>query len=162
MLNENYVCNDEYCKDFSISNCKKINSCGHTCQGQNINDHGQCPGCIHENCTQTYNRQDKCFCGENFHEQPVVQLKCKHLMHYDCLKRKLEIGYSGPRIYFSFLNCVCGYQVQKEDFSTDLVLSKLLTNWQNYKDIIVENGLQRLIIENLENSPELFDKSKKW
>ena len=63
-------------------------------------------------------------CPICFDDDPVgmIQLKCGHVGHYDCLKQQIDSGYSGKRISFNYLKCsACRQDLEEEKGSAKLV-----------------------------------------
>ena len=63
-------------------------------------------------------------CPICFDDDPVgmIQLRCGHVGHYDCLKQQIDSGYSGKRISFNYLKCsACRQDLEEEKGSAKLV-----------------------------------------
>lgn len=78
-----------------------------------MKDELKCPPCLFEECASKNpdlkGVTGKEFCNICFVEElqnaPVIQSKCGHIFHYECLRKKLEVKWLSPRIVFNF--CLC-------------------------------------------------------
>lgn len=110
------ICGEAACIQLARESCTKILPCGHACCG--LRDELTCLPCLH-GCkpddqtnetstvplTQDYEDQCMvCFTGA-LHEEPCVQAPCGHVFHKNCVRRMLEMRWSGPRITFGFCRC---------------------------------------------------------
>jgi uncharacterized C2H2 Zn-finger protein len=101
------ICGRPECAKKRLNACGKTLKCNHFCCG--IKNETKCPPCLQ--CTDKAND----FCNicyiETLSQAPCVQLKCGHILHYECVYNKLKAGWPGARITFGFLNCpVCNTQ----------------------------------------------------
>ena len=106
------VCEEAACVDLMDQSCDKVLPCGHCCGG--FRGEQKCLPCLHEDCVekapeQTLSETADSYCVicyvSALGEQPCVQLSCKHIFHVECLVRRLEQRFAGPRITFLFATC---------------------------------------------------------
>ena len=104
------VCNDNDCKERFKFACKKKLQCGHKCFG--VNGERNCPPCIDKECPQFkgqygQNKDEYCIIcySEGLGSSPIVVTSCGHYMHYQCIKKRLETKWIGPKITFN--HCLC-------------------------------------------------------
>jgi len=90
---------------------------------------------------------------EGLSAAPSVQLLCGHVLHWQCVQKKINGSWSGARITFGFLNCPQCQQLMKHP------LLDALPEYQDAMSVKVsleEKALQRLKFENLEKAPEII------
>lgn len=120
------MCQVHYCDISDVSQlCTKSLSCGHPCNG--IRDEEECLPCLKgcgDNTKLTQDNEDQCMicftCA--LEDEPCIQVQqdsrspllisckvdCGHVFHIRCVRKLLEIKWSGPRITFGFCKCpVC-------------------------------------------------------
>ncbi len=103
----------------------------------------------------TSNEDDYCtICYvEGLSAAPSVQLLCGHVLHWQCVKRKIEGSWSGARITFGFLNCPQCQQLMQHPLLDSLPAYQTA---MKLKANLEENALKRLKFENLEKAPEII------
>jgi E3 ubiquitin-protein ligase MYCBP2 len=99
----------EACVSLGQNTCLKIHTCGHACNG--FRDESICLPCLHGGCPEhvgvSQDRDDECMiCYSGcLAEGPCLRLRCGHVFHGDCLRRRITVGYPGARIDFKFCRC---------------------------------------------------------
>ena len=159
------VCNNADCiRRYNLS-CKKHLQCGHKCFG--VKSETKCPPCIDPDCSQFVNIFDQnkdtycniCF-TEGLGSSPVVLLSCNHYVHYQCIKKRIENKWIGPKITFN--HCLC--PVCNKWYTCQQVpeIQKLLDENKKLYDQICDMALKRLKFEDLDKDPKLTDPKSKW
>ncbi|CAI2366961.1 unnamed protein product [Moneuplotes crassus] len=107
-----FVCSKFECKNIAKHSCSEILDCGHVCRG--VRKEEECLPCLEADCVE---RNEKATLSENtmsncticftdpLGQLPCVQLECKHIFHAECLEKKVEMKWAGPRIHFSYKKC---------------------------------------------------------
>ena len=89
------------------NNCSKTLKCGHNCCG--YRDEVNCMVCLEDGCDKNNKIDGNDYCNICFTESlksgPCIRTDCGHIFHFLCVLKRLEIGWNGPRITFSFLLC---------------------------------------------------------
>ncbi|KAL4460977.1 hypothetical protein ABPG74_016449 [Tetrahymena malaccensis] len=155
------ICSKEECVSKKKYTCQKINNCNHPCYG--IKDELECLPCLHPDCAKNNadlrdNDSDQ-YCNicwsEGLGAGPCVQLGCKHIFHYECLKKRLDVKWISARIVFNF--CFCPLCKQWMEFSLDCDLNnemqKMLALYENIK----KKSLDRLKFEERLKDEKLND-----
>lgn len=84
-----------------------------------------------------------CF-SESLFSAPCIQLACKHIFHYDCVKTVLEKRWSNGRITFTFSLCpICKIPIDHQS------LSELLQPIRLLHEDVQRKSLMRLEFEGL-------------
>jgi E3 ubiquitin-protein ligase MYCBP2 len=118
------VCRDDECQEKLEHACTKTLPCGHVCGG--VRGEETCLPCyevcvlcvcvrdisltmsVFQGCDGVTLDKDQ-MCNMCFTEPvrlaPTIVLDCGHAVHAQCARRKIEIGWNGPRISFDFLQC---------------------------------------------------------
>jgi hypothetical protein len=97
-----------YLQENFYFSCLKTLPCGHHCGG--VRDEAICLPCLKGCSPPSVVRQDAedmcmiCF-TESLGAAPAIQLACRHVYHFTCIRRNLEKRWPGARITFSFANC---------------------------------------------------------
>ncbi|OUM66207.1 hypothetical protein PIROE2DRAFT_6643 [Piromyces sp. E2] len=159
------VCQDKECIEKFHVACKKILPCGHKCPGVHGETH--CPPCIDNKCSEfggQFNQNKNDYCTICFTEglgaSPIVVLNCGHYMHYFCVKKRLEIGYTGPDITFN--HCLCSSCNKWMNCSSIPELQNQLDQNKNLYQKIKDMALKRLEYENMDKDPRLSDINSPW
>ena len=159
------VCKENECRErYSIS-CKKTLPCGHKCFG--VEGELQCPPCIDDECRSFggefgQKKEDYCIIcySEGLGSSPIVELSCKHYMHYLCVKKRLETKWIGPKITFN--HCRCPNCNKWFDCKTVPDLQKMIEENKKLYQEIKEMSLKRLKFEDLDKDPRLTDPNSPW
>ena len=97
-----------------------------------------------------------CF-SEELGQAPCVVLQCngsalRHVFHADCLKTRLEKGWAGAPIDFSFLKCpLCETRVAHPRYAA------LLRPYLQLEEKVAAKALERLHFEGMENDKAIVD-----
>ena len=104
--------------------------------------------------TPTSNGDDYCtICYvEGLSAAPCVQLLCGHVLHWQCVQKKLAGSWSGARITFGFLNCPQCQQLMRHPLLDALPAYQ---EAMKVKTSLEAKALQRLKFENLQAAPEI-------
>lgn len=127
--------------------------CGHPCGG--CSGEQTCLPCLQEGCGVAGLTQSGAdFCNicwvEELAAAPCVLLRCGHLFHYACVRKKLSERWPHARITFGFMNCpLCKQHIEHP------LLEDLLQPIRKLKDEIAAKAMQRLEFEGLKNDPEV-------
>lgn len=99
------VCTDKHCNDMREVVCAEDLECGHHCCGMTGEDVH--PQCVHKDCLAlTGETNENCvICYSKYIYEPTIQLGCKHMFHYDCIKTRINGKWTGSRLNFEFLSC---------------------------------------------------------
>jgi len=159
------VCNSSECRERYMISCKKKLRCGHKCFG--VNGEKNCPPCIDKECKQFGGQfdQDKdaycpiCF-TEGLGSSPIVVTSCGHYMHYQCIKKRLETKWIGPKITFN--HCLCPSCNKWFDIENVPELQKMINENKKLYESIKEMALKRLKFEDLDKDPRLTDPKSPW
>ena len=159
------VCNQSDCRQRYMISCKKKIKCGHKCFG--VNGERVCPPCLDRECKQFGGQfdQDKdsycpiCF-TEGLGSSPIVVTSCGHYMHYECIKKRLETKWIGPKITFN--HCLCPSCNKWFDVNTVPELQKMIDENKKLYESIKEMALKRLKFEDLDKDPRLTDPKSPW
>ena len=159
------VCNNPECIQKYNLVCKKRLQCGHKCFG--VKSELNCPPCLDEDCPQFKNIFDQnkdtycniCF-TEGLGSSPVVILSCNHYVHYQCIKKRLENKWIGPKITFN--HCLCPVCNKWYTCTQVPEIQKLIDENKQLYDQICDMALKRLKFEDLDKDPKLTDPNSKW
>ena len=105
------ICRSPDCQESAKHACTKVNPCGHSCYG--FRGEKTCLPCLHEKCAEDnpelngVNADEYCaVCYvEALSAGPCVRSSCGHIFHVKCLRKRFEIKWLTPRIFFNF--CLC-------------------------------------------------------
>ena len=104
------VCTKKECFEKMKVSSDKILPCGHLCLGVR-NEPTDCP-CLYPDCPSRSGQvnavaTDLCdICkAETLESGPCVVMPCNHVFHYQCVRKKVEIGW--PKAYISFEFSYC-------------------------------------------------------
>ena len=136
------VCNQGECRQRYTISCKKRIGCGHKCYG--VNGEKACPICY----------------TEGLGSSPIVVTSCGHYMHYQCIKKRLETKWIGPKITFN--HCLCPSCNKWFDIQTIPELQKMIDENKKLYESIKEMALKRLKFEDLDKDPRLTDPNSPW
>jgi E3 ubiquitin-protein ligase MYCBP2 len=124
-----------------------------------VADEEVCFGCW-KNCGEEgVDGEDYCTAcyTESLAEAPSLKLACGHVFHYDCMRRKLSVGWDGPAIRFGFLGCpLCRAEIYHPTL-VDL-LAPILT----LREKVKEMALMRLKFEGKEGDAMIKDAGSKY
>jgi hypothetical protein len=99
------ICNKPECCDLAKNASQIVLPCGHPNCG--VGD--EMLPCLFEGCDSfgAVDGQDYCnICFvEGLIQAPCIQLRCGHIFHFHCLKKRLELRWNTPRMLFDF--CLC-------------------------------------------------------
>ena len=105
-----------------------------------------CPPCMHPDCARPSAPCEQDYCGicwvEDLASAPVIKLRCGHVFHYECVRRKIINRWSTPHISFGFLEC----SVCREDISHPS-LKDLLAPIHKIQQVVLAGAL-RLLLQN--------------
>ena len=159
------VCNSSECKERCEISCKKKLKCGHKCFG--VNNEKKCPPCLDKECKQYGGQfeQDKgTYCPicytEGLGSSPIIETSCGHYMHYQCIKKRLETKWLGPKITFN--HCLCPSCNKWFDIESVPELQKMINENKKLYESIKEMALKRLKFEDLDKDPRLTDPNSPW
>ncbi|KAH7424102.1 hypothetical protein KP509_12G090100 [Ceratopteris richardii] len=108
------VCDTRSCREKLHYACTRKLACGHQCKG--VKGEKVCLPCLEDECRESASAlsrlvlpraDDWCMICmvEPLCACPSIQLKCGHIFHFDCAKKKVKEGFPGPEITFGFLKC---------------------------------------------------------
>jgi len=159
------VCDGNECKERYYISCKKRLPCGHKCFG--VNGELNCPPCIDKECQQYggklgQNKDEYCtICyTEGLGSSPMVVLSCGHYLHYQCVKKRLETKWIGPKITFN--HCICPACNRWFDCQDVPELQKMIDVNKKLYEEIKDMALKRLKFEDLDKDPRLSDPNSPW
>lgn len=155
------VCETKDCKQQLQHACSRRLECGHRCGG--IRGERSCLPCLEDNCHENAqlskghalpSANDWCtICMvDTLRNAPSIQLKCGHVFHFDCAKKKLKEGFPGPEISFGFLKCP-----QCSEYMDHASLEGILRKPLELLSLVKEKSLKRLKIEKLKTSMKQQD-----
>ena len=156
----NDVWDNPQCQDTINECCQKTHECGHPCKG--FFGEEKCLPCLHPDCVETnpdatLDENDESFCSICFisglGDSPSIQLGCKHIFHVDCIKNKIQLKWSGPRITFLFKTC----PTWKTDIDAPhhAEINRLLTEACDLEKEITKKAVERAKVEGLHNDARL-------
>ena len=161
------ICNSESCSAKNQHRCDKSLDCGHACMGHK--GEARCGPCLTEDCeigaeqralakiTQVHSDECSICCTEDLSQAPTVELACHHIFHFQCIKTRLENGWSGATIDFAFVNCpLCATAITSSHL---IALKSLLEPFELLKKRVTLRALERLKFEGLDRSKALTNKS---
>ena len=159
------VCNQKDCIERYRISCKKVLPCGHKCFG--VCTETLCPPCLDSECPKFGGKfdQDKdsycniCF-TEGLGSAPIVELSCGHLVHYMCIKKRLETRWIGPKITFN--HCLCPQCNNWYECKNVPELQKMVIENKKLYSEISEMAIKRLKFEDLDKDPRLTDPNSPW
>eukprot|EP00762_Andalucia_godoyi_P006013 ANDGO_00116.mRNA.1 E3 ubiquitin-protein ligase highwire len=131
-------CSSKECQLRSSISCSATLDCGHACGGvRGEKDHLECLAC---------SQMGEDFCNicwtETFSASPSVQLKCGHVFHYMCIRKRLQKAWHTAHISFGFLQCpLC-----TKDIDHDSLRKYLAPHWKLREDV-KSKALERAAVE---------------
>ena len=159
------VCNNGDCRERYMISCKKKIKCGHKCFG--VNGEKNCPPCLDRDCKQfggQFDQDKDAYCPicytEGLGSSPIVVTSCGHYMHYQCIKKRLETKWIGPKITFN--HCLCPSCNKWYDLPNVPELQKMIETNKELYESIKEMSLKRLKFEDLDKDPRLTDPKSPW
>jgi E3 ubiquitin-protein ligase MYCBP2 len=159
------VCNSSDCRERYRISCKKKLRCGHKCFG--VNGERNCPPCLDKECKQyggQFDQDKDAYCPicytEGLGSSPIVVTSCGHYMHYQCIKKRLETKWIGPKITFN--HCLCPSCNKWFDIDNVPELQKMINENKKLYESIKEMALKRLKFEDLDKDPRLTDPKSPW
>ena len=159
------VCNSNECKERYMISCKKKLKCGHKCFG--VNGELECPPCLNKECQQyggLFDQDKDAYCPicytEGLGNSPIIVTSCGHYMHYQCIKKRLETKWLGPKITFN--HCLCPQCNKWFDIKNIPELQNLINENKKLFETIKEMALKRLKFEELDKDPRLTDPNSPW
>ncbi|CAD8082872.1 unnamed protein product [Paramecium sonneborni] len=143
------VCNQEDCQNRIKRLCQKTLNCGHSCNGV------QGEECF---CLLCSNQDPDNYCNMCFTEAlksaPCIKIECGHIFHEECIMKKLDAKWNGPRIFFQFCSCpLCKKWLNVKHKEIETRLNQIL----KLKLQVMDLCLERLEIEGLKQAKELTD-----
>jgi E3 ubiquitin-protein ligase MYCBP2 len=107
----------------------------------------KCLPCLNEDCKpSSVTQEEDDFCpicySEAISQAPCVQLKCGHIFHYECIKKKIESKWPGARITFGFLNCPSCKQLCENE-----ILNPIIKPFLDIKKEIEKKAMDRMEVE---------------
>jgi hypothetical protein len=143
------VCDKHECVQKRNRICQSVLKCGHACCG--IRGEKECLPCIHEDCASMQNLHHNgneycniCFV-DKLNEGPCLYLKCGHIFHEACIRKKLGSKWPGARITFGFMDCpLCKRTIEHSslnDITEPLNKIKQLIFTKFHKRLQIENPL---------------------
>ncbi|KAF0977518.1 hypothetical protein FDP41_003510 [Naegleria fowleri] len=152
------VCTSEECQEKLKYACSHVHKCGHLCCG--IKDeflHLRCLQCSDELELQ----EGDDFCNicytSSLKQAPCIELKCGHIFHYECIRKRLEKKWSGARITFNFEKCPLCNQVVEHYSLKDLILPI-----RALKSMVERKALMRMDHEGLLKCEEVTNEHGKY
>lgn len=105
------ICKGNDCQVLAKGACDKILPCGHSCYGSK--GQKKCLPCLNEKCAEGNHQLNGVngdqYCAvcyiEALSASPCIRSGCGHIFHVKCLKKRFEIKWLTPRIFFNF--CLC-------------------------------------------------------
>jgi hypothetical protein len=150
------VCGSKDCMTRKSLSCTKALACGHACGG--VRDEApcldQCLQCEPAPAGALQTGDDYCaICQvEAIKSAPAVKLRCGHMFHYECVRRKVAPGWVSSRITFAFLECpLCAAHISHP------ALLKLTAPHAALFDVVRGKALERLEIMKERDAKELLD-----
>jgi len=126
-----------------------------------------CPPCLDKECSQyggQFDQDKDAYCPicytEGLGSSPIVVTSCGHYMHYQCIKKRLETKWIGPKITFN--HCLCPSCNKWFDVNTVPELQKMIDENKKLYESIKEMALKRLKFEDLDKDPRLTDPNSPW
>eukprot|EP00002_Diphylleia_rotans_P023517 TRINITY_DN4628_c0_g2_i4.p1 TRINITY_DN4628_c0_g2~~TRINITY_DN4628_c0_g2_i4.p1 ORF type:complete len:534 (-),score=81.74 TRINITY_DN4628_c0_g2_i4:58-1659(-) len=148
------VCDEEECIERAETLCGKALRCGHQCGG--VRDEPKCLPCLDSSCAMhdesTPDGGEFCvICySEDLRAAPSVQLECGHVLHFHCIKTRLEKRWTASRIGFSYCECpACKALISHP------LLNHHIQAADRLRQEIMDKALERLKREGLENCREV-------
>eukprot|EP01119_Soliformovum_irregulare_P019714 TRINITY_DN6305_c0_g1_i2.p1 TRINITY_DN6305_c0_g1~~TRINITY_DN6305_c0_g1_i2.p1 ORF type:complete len:418 (+),score=94.64 TRINITY_DN6305_c0_g1_i2:1097-2350(+) len=158
------VCSEKECQEREELRChKKSDTCQHECLG--VEGEQICPPCIHPECSREDSQTTEDLCNmcwtEDLGSAPIIQLKCNHFFHYNCVLNTLNKKWPGPRITFGFACCpLCKVPMVPKDPHPQIEF--ILKSFHELEDELKKRSLNRLKFEEMEKSPEIVDPNGKF
>ena len=159
------VCNNAECRQRYMISCKKKLKCGHKCFG--VNQEKICPPCLDKECQNfggQFDQDKDAYCPicytEGLGSSPIIVTSCGHYMHYQCIKKRLETKWIGPKITFN--HCMCPSCNKWFDIPNVPELQKMIEENKKLYESIKEMALKRLKFEDLDKDPRLTDPNSPW
>lgn len=123
------VCTDEYCVAKLRAACQKVLSCHHPCGG--ICNEAHCLPCLQ--CTSGLPQDKDDYCNicwtESLGAAPSIQLTCRHVFHFECVKALVASKWGGYRIHFNFMKCpLCKTNMEHPALEAELAPMRALYN----------------------------------
>eukprot|EP01117_Protostelium_nocturnum_P001993 TRINITY_DN12646_c0_g1_i1.p1 TRINITY_DN12646_c0_g1~~TRINITY_DN12646_c0_g1_i1.p1 ORF type:complete len:711 (+),score=248.84 TRINITY_DN12646_c0_g1_i1:261-2135(+) len=146
----NDICNAKECSEKKKFGCQKTLPCDHRCGG--VKDEVKCLPCLQEDCCKEgkieSGQKGDDYCNicwvEDLNSSPSIMLKCGHIFHSECVKKKINKKWSGARITFGFLDCpLCKKPMDHESLKDELkpmldlqadITEKAMARLKMYKD----------------------------
>lgn len=118
------------------------------------------PECVEKNQALTLGQKSDDYCMicaiSGIGDEPAVQLECKHIFHFNCLKGLLSKRWPGPRIVFSYLNCTSCKQRMKASYCKEI--TQIIEQAEKVEKEIHSKAEERGKYENLAKDEKLKDK----
>eukprot|EP00727_Mastigamoeba_balamuthi_P011166 m51a1_g6672 putative probable e3 ubiquitin-protein ligase mycbp2 (598) ;mRNA; r:204452-207534 len=137
-------------------NSRHCRFCGKTVTASdadcNVCDDEECAEKNRAACQKRHPASDYCnICWvEELGAAPCIQLTCGHVLHYHCLRQRLERGWQSPFISFGFMTCpLCNKQI--EHTALDSILKPML----QLKSEVESRAAQRLEYEGFTKAKEI-------
>jgi hypothetical protein len=147
------MCTEEECKEKAALSCDKLLLCGCFCGG--VKGEKECLPCLkHElECEDEYCAV--CYV-DALKAAPAIKMTgpCTHVLHFACVKTKLETRWPGARITFEFRGCpLCKQYMQHP------ALEEVLKPICELEKIVTEKAVQRLKYEGRDKDPAIINKN---
>eukprot|EP01083_Nonionella_stella_P023469 64939_1 len=116
--------------------------------------------CLHPNCASsrsgqvTYSVSDRCsLCCDDLGNVPCIMLTCRHIFHFQCVKKKLLLGpHQRITLQFHFLDCpLCSVRMDHPS------LKDLIDPWKIKEEKCRKFALKLLKVNGLENDDTICD-----
>ena len=109
-----------------------------------------------EEIEETY--KDNCsICFLPLHTSPVIMLGCRHLFHFNCVKKKLDLTYTTSFISFEFAQCpLCKEPIFHKS------LADICDKIRFLESTVKQAALKRLRYESRDKDEKLSDPKSKW
>lgn len=141
------VCTNKPCFEKMKVSSDKVLSCGHLCLGVR-NEPTDCP-CLFPECperSEQVNATTTDYCdickSETLEDAPCVVMPCNHVFHYQCVRKKIDIGWPKAYISFEFSYCpTCRTPMEHPK------LGDIVDPLRSLEMILKEKGLKRLKYE---------------
>ncbi|CAD8076897.1 unnamed protein product [Paramecium primaurelia] len=151
---EGKVCNQEDCQKRIQKLCQKTLDCGHNCNGVKGEE------CL---CLRCSKQEPDDYCNMCFTEAlksaPCIKTECGHIFHEECIMKKLDAKWNGPRIVFQYCTCpLCKkwLDVKHKEIQTKLNAASQLQ--LQIQDLCIE----RLDIEGMKQAKEITDPKSQY
>ena len=144
------VCEKKECVEKRSRICTKTHTCGHFCCG--VKNEKTCLPCLHEDCAEKsgLNTTGEDFCNicfvESLKDGPCLQLKCGHIFHEACIRKKLGSKWPGARITFGFMDCPLCKSPMEHEAIADITDKLNIT-----KNAMIDKCKRRIRLENIKD-----------